>query len=126
MMPFYPYYYKQLSEGGLRHTALLQPNTLRLFQQLTGKSSVRDTETAIQQEFGLLSGTRTATKCMEKMESFCAMPFLVRMELQKVTVKRNIQMKHILTGILWKKEIGKMAHLKVEFYAMNTKGLQNN
>lgn len=37
MMPFYPYYYKQLSEGGLRHTALLQPNTLRLFQQLTGK-----------------------------------------------------------------------------------------
>lgn len=70
MMPFYPYYYKQLSEGGLRHTALLQPNTLRLFQQLTGKSSVRDTETAIQQEFGLLSGTRTATKCMEKMESF--------------------------------------------------------
>ena len=53
MMPFYPYYYKQLSEG----------------------------EIAIQQEFGLLSGTRTATKCMEKMESFCAMPFLVRMEL---------------------------------------------
>ena len=37
MMPFYPYYYKQLSEGGLRHTALLQPNTLRLFQQLIGK-----------------------------------------------------------------------------------------
>ena len=37
MMPFYPYYYKQLSEGGLRHTALLHPNTLRLFQQLTGK-----------------------------------------------------------------------------------------
>ena len=37
MMPFYPYYYKQLSEGGLRHTALLQPNALRLFQQLTGK-----------------------------------------------------------------------------------------
>lgn len=37
MMPFYPYYYKQLSEGGLHHTALLQPNTLRLFQQLTGK-----------------------------------------------------------------------------------------
>ena len=37
MMPFYPYYYKELSEGGLRHTALLQPNTLRLFQQLTGK-----------------------------------------------------------------------------------------
>lgn len=37
MMPFYPYYYKQLSEGGLCHTALLQPNTLRLFQQLTGK-----------------------------------------------------------------------------------------
>ena len=37
MMPFYPYYYKQLSEGGLRHTALLQQNTLRLFQQLTGK-----------------------------------------------------------------------------------------
>ena len=37
MMPFYPYYYKQLSEGGLRHTALLQPNTLRLFQQLTCK-----------------------------------------------------------------------------------------
>lgn len=37
MMPFYPYYYKELSEGGLRHTALLHPNTLRLFQQLTGK-----------------------------------------------------------------------------------------
>lgn len=37
MMPFYPYYYTELSEGGLRHTALLQPNTLRLFQQLTGK-----------------------------------------------------------------------------------------
>lgn len=37
MMPFYPYYYRQLSEGGLRHTALLHPNTLRLFQQLTGK-----------------------------------------------------------------------------------------
>ena len=37
MMPFYPYYYKELSEGGLRHSALLQPNTLRLFQQLTGK-----------------------------------------------------------------------------------------
>ena len=27
------------------------------------------------------AGTRTATKCTEKMESFCAMPFLVRMEL---------------------------------------------
>ena len=37
MMPFYPYYYKELSEGGLRYTALLHPNTLRLFQQLTGK-----------------------------------------------------------------------------------------
>ena len=37
MMPFYPQYYRQLSEGGLRHTALLHPNTLRLFQQLTGK-----------------------------------------------------------------------------------------
>ena len=37
MMPFYPYYYKQLSEGGLRYTALLHPNTLRLFQYLTGK-----------------------------------------------------------------------------------------
>ena len=37
MMPFYPYYYKELSEGGLRHTALLHPNILRLFQQLTGK-----------------------------------------------------------------------------------------
>lgn len=37
MMPFYPYYYKELSEGGLRYTALLHPNTLRLFQKLTGK-----------------------------------------------------------------------------------------
>lgn len=37
MMPFYSYYYKELSEGGLRYTALLHPNTLRLFQQLTGK-----------------------------------------------------------------------------------------
>lgn len=37
MIPFYPYYYKELSEGGLRYTALLHPNTLRLFQQLTGK-----------------------------------------------------------------------------------------
>ena len=37
MMPFYPYYYKELSEGGLRYTALLHPNTLCLFQQLTGK-----------------------------------------------------------------------------------------
>ena len=37
MMPFYPYYYKELSEGGLRYTALLHPNTLRLFQQLTDK-----------------------------------------------------------------------------------------
>lgn len=37
MMPFYPHYYKQLSEGGLRYTSLLHPNTLRLFQQLTGK-----------------------------------------------------------------------------------------
>ena len=37
MMPFYPYYYKELSGGGLRYTALLHPNTLRLFQQLTGK-----------------------------------------------------------------------------------------
>lgn len=37
MIPFYPYYYKQLSEGGLRHTALLHPDTLRLFRQLSGK-----------------------------------------------------------------------------------------
>ena len=37
MIPFYPYYYKQLSEGGLRHTALLHPATLRLFRQLSGK-----------------------------------------------------------------------------------------
>lgn len=37
MIPFYPYYYKELSEGGLRYTAFLHPNTLRLFQQLTGK-----------------------------------------------------------------------------------------
>ena len=37
MMPFYPYYYKQLSEGDFVTQHCFQPNTLRLFQQLTGK-----------------------------------------------------------------------------------------
>lgn len=81
MMPFYPYYYKQLSEGGLVTQHCFSQIHSACSSSLLVKSSVRDTETAIQQEFGLLSGTRTATKCMEKMESFCAMPFLVRMEL---------------------------------------------
>lgn len=38
MMPFYPFYYEELKKGGLRHTALLAPDTLRLYHQLTGKN----------------------------------------------------------------------------------------
>lgn len=81
MMPFYPYYYKQLSEADFVTQHCFSQIHSACSSSLLVKSSVRDTETAIQQEFGLLSGTRTATKCTEKMESFCAMPFLVRMEL---------------------------------------------
>ena len=45
MMPFYPYYYKQLSEGGTSHIASAKYTPP--VPAATGKSSVRDTKLSI-------------------------------------------------------------------------------
>ncbi len=37
MMPFYPMYFRQLKEGGLRHNSLYSVEALSLFHELTGK-----------------------------------------------------------------------------------------
>lgn len=80
MMPFYPYYYKELSEGDfviLRFSIRIRCVCSR---SLPVKSSDQDIEIAIPQVFVLLSGIKIGIKYMEKMEDFYVMLFLVRME----------------------------------------------
>ena len=80
MMPFYPYYYKELSEGDF----VILRFSIRIrcvcSSSLPVKSSDQDIEIAIPQVFVLLSGIKIGIKYMEKMEDFYVMLFLVRME----------------------------------------------
>ncbi len=93
---------------------MLQPNTLRLFQQLTGKKFPSGYEIAIQQEFRAFEWGQEPLQCVRKrLEALlCDAIFGTVGFIEGYGQKKYTDEKHILTGIWWKKEIGKMAHVE--------------
>ncbi len=124
MMPFYPYYYKQLSEGGTSSHSIASAKYTPPVPAAYGKKFRPGYRNRYTTGVRAFEWDKNRYKVYGKDgKLLCDAIFGTDGIIEDFSVKRNIQMKHILTGILWKKEIGKMAHLKVEFYAMNTKGL---
>ena len=119
MMPFYPMYFRQLKEGGLRHNSLYSVEALSLFHELTGKKFRPGYRNRYKTGVRALNGIKTGIKYIKTMQSCFVMRFLKRERSNLVTARAGKQILCIRTGRLSVKESGYREFSKMGSQDMN-------